>query len=64
MRLSQRCVLFGLISSFVLSVGCGSNSGPAKPVADLDEVAQYLADNPDQNVDGLEDSDQDVDLAD
>ena len=63
MRHSQLCILFGFALSLFLLVGCGSDSGPAKPAADMDEIQQYLADNPDQNVDNA-DEDMDVDLAD
>ncbi len=63
MRHSQLCILFGFALSLSLLVGCGSDSGPAKPAADMDEIQQYLADNPDQNVDNA-DEDMDVDLAD
>jgi len=63
MRHSQLCILFGFALSLSLLVGCGSDSGPAKPAADMDEIQQYLADNPDQNTD-VEDEDMDADLAD
>jgi hypothetical protein len=63
MRYSQLCILFGFALSLCLLVGCGPDSGPAKPAADMDELQQYLADNPDQNVD-IEDEDMETDLAD
>ncbi len=63
MRRSHLCRLFGIALSIGLLAGCGSNSGPAKPAADMDELQQYLADNPDQNTD-VEDEDMEADLAD
>jgi len=63
MRYSQLCLLLGFALSLNLLVGCGGDSGPAKPAADMDEIQQYLADNPDQNVD-VEDEDMEADLAD
>lgn len=59
MRHSQLCLLFGFALSLTLLVGCGSDSGPAKPATELDEIQQFLKDNPDQNVDDLEDSGED-----
>ena len=55
--------LFGLALSVPLLVGCGGTaSGPAQPTADMDELQQYLADNPDQDVDGLEGLDEEGDF--
>ena len=60
------CVQFLALAACLSCIaGCGSASeGPAKPAADLDEIQQYLADNPDQDVDGLQDDgDESDDLA-
>jgi hypothetical protein len=60
MRCSQLCILFACALSLPLLAGCGPDSGgPAKPAAEMDEIQQFLADNPDQNVDDLEDSGED-----
>jgi hypothetical protein len=62
LNLSRLGLSVGFALSLSLLVGCGgSNSGPAKPAADMDELQQYLSDNPDQNVDGLEEEMEDED---
>ncbi len=62
MRCLKLCAVFGFALSLSLA-GCGPDTGAAKPVTNMSEIDQYLAENPDQNVDGLEDETQDVDLA-
>jgi hypothetical protein len=52
LNLSRLGLSVGFALSLSLLVGCGgSGSGPAKPEADMDELQQYLSDNPDQDVD-------------
>ncbi len=63
MRRSHLALLFGLAFTLVPLVGCGGNSGPAEPATNMSEMEQWLADNPDQNVDDL-DEDMEEDLAD
>lgn len=58
----QGSFLFSLTVLFALLVGCGSGSDQAETVADMDELAQYLAEHPEQDVDGLEDMDAETDL--
>ncbi|QEF99772.1 hypothetical protein Mal15_38390 [Stieleria maiorica] len=53
----------GIVLSLVTILGCGSGSGSARPVADLDELSQFLDENPELNVDGLEEMDEELDLA-
>ena len=54
MRCSQLCLLFAFALSLTLVAGCGrDSSGPGAPATDMDEIQQFLADNPDQNVDDL-----------
>ena len=60
--LSRLALSLAFALSFSLFPGCGSNSGPAKPAADMDALQQYLAENPDQNVDGMEELDEEADF--
>jgi hypothetical protein len=62
MRRSHLCRLLGFALALTLVVGCGSDSGPAKPAADMDELQQYLADNPDQNTDDVTEEMEEDDL--
>ena len=62
---SHLAILFSVSLSLTLLSGCGgSDAGVAKPAADMDELAQYLAENPDQNVDGMEEMDEEGDFDD
>jgi hypothetical protein len=52
MRLSKLSCLFAFVFCLTALSGCTSDSGgPAKPAADMSEIDQFLADNPDQNSD-------------
>lgn len=63
MRHSIPRLLLGFSLSLPILIGCGgSKSGPAAPAVDMDELQQYLAENPEQNVDGLEDLDEEGDF--
>lgn len=58
----QLYLLFGFALSLTLVVGCGAGSdGAAQPAADIDEIQQFLDDNPEQDVDDLEDAGEDED---
>ncbi len=60
---SQLLFLFGFTFLLSLLVGCGGpDDGTAKPAADMNELQQFLEDNPELNVD-IEEEDMDVDLA-
>ena len=50
----MRHLSLSLLVCFLFAIaipGCGGSSGPAKPVADTDKINEYLANNPDQDVD-------------
>ncbi len=44
------CFMFLLLAAAAVP-GCGGSSGPAQPTAELSELEQYLADNPDADQD-------------
>lgn len=63
MRFSDLAVPFGFALSLSLLIGCGGgNSGPAQPAVEMDELQQYLAENPEQNTDGMEEYDEEGDF--
>jgi hypothetical protein len=49
MRHSLSWILFTFALCFTFLLGCGANSGPAKPAASVSEIEQYAAEHPELN---------------
>ena len=60
-ELRLKSFLVALSLAAMICVGCGDDSGPAEEVADQDEIAQWLAENPEADVDMNLDDEEAVD---
>tara|TARA_R110002049_G_scaffold46487_1_gene135109 strand:- start:41877 stop:42080 length:204 start_codon:yes stop_codon:yes gene_type:complete len=57
-ELTLKTILVALSLAALICVGCGDDDGPAEAVAGQSEIEKFLAENPDADVDMVEEDDE------